>query len=82
MREGIAFGGNLIVDHIRKIDRLPRRSELAAIRGVGRSTGGACNNAIGMRKLDPHSKMQPKPRTSRRLRRVRQTSGKAAAATV
>jgi len=53
MREGIAFAGNLIVDRIRKIDRLPRRSELAAIRGVGRSTGGACNNAIGMTKLDP-----------------------------
>ena len=53
MREGVAFAGNLIVDRIRKIDRLPRRSELAAIRGVGRSTGGACNNAIGMTKLDP-----------------------------
>lgn len=53
MRAGIAFAGNLIVDRIRKIDRLPRRSELAAIRGVGRSTGGVCNNAIGMRKLDP-----------------------------
>lgn len=54
MREGMAFAGNLIVDRIRKIDHLPRRSELAAIRGVGRSTGGACNNAIGMRKLDPN----------------------------
>ena len=53
MREGVAFAGNLIVDRIRKIDRLPKRSELAAIRGVGRSTGGACNNAIGMTKLDP-----------------------------
>ena len=53
MREVIAFAGNLIVDRIRKIDRLPKRSELAAIRGVGRSTGGACNNAIGMKKLDP-----------------------------
>jgi len=53
MREGIAFAGNLIVDRIRKIDRLPKRSELASIRGVGRSTGGACNNAIGMTKLDP-----------------------------
>ena len=53
MRKGIAFAGNLIVDRIRKIDHLPRRSELAAIRSVGRSTGGACNNAIGMTKLDP-----------------------------
>ncbi|MBQ2709107.1 MAG: carbohydrate kinase family protein [Clostridia bacterium] len=53
MREGIAFAGNLIVDRIRKIDRLPKRSELAAIRSVGRSTGGACNNAIGMTKLAP-----------------------------
>lgn len=53
MRQGVAFAGNLIVDRIRKIDRLPKRSELASIRGVGRSTGGACNNAIGMTKLDP-----------------------------
>ena len=53
MAKGIAFAGNLIVDRIRKIDRLPGRSELAAIRGVGRSTGGVCNNAIGMKKLDP-----------------------------
>ena len=45
MREGIAYAGNLIVDRIRRIDRLPRRSELAAIHGTGRSTGGACNGA-------------------------------------
>ena len=53
MKTGIAFAGNLIVDRIRKIDRLPGRSELAAIRATGRSTGGVCNNAIGMKKLDP-----------------------------
>ena len=53
MKTGIAFAGNLIVDRIRKIDRLPSRGELAAIRFVGRSTGGVCNNAIGMKKLDP-----------------------------
>ena len=52
MREGMAFAGNLILDRIRKIDRLPRRSELAAIRAVGFSTGGICNNAIGMARLD------------------------------
>lgn len=53
MREGIAYAGNLIVDRIRRIDRLPRRSELAAIHGTGRSTGGACNGAIGMKLLAP-----------------------------
>lgn len=53
MREGIAYAGNLIVDRIRRIDRLPRRSELAAIHGTGRSTGGACNGAISMKLLAP-----------------------------
>lgn len=53
MREGIAYAGNLIVDRIRHIDRLPRRSELSFIHGTGRSTGGACNGAISMKLLAP-----------------------------
>lgn len=53
MREGISYAGNLIVDRIRRIDRLPRRSELAAIHSTGRSTGGACNGAISMKLLAP-----------------------------
>lgn len=52
-RKGIAYAGNLIVDQIRTIDRLPGRSELANIRAVRRSTGGVCNGAIGMTRLDP-----------------------------
>lgn len=53
MREGIAYAGSLIVDRIRHIDRLPKRSELAAIHSTGRSTGGACNGAISMKLLAP-----------------------------
>lgn len=58
MREGIAFAGNLIVDQIRRLDRLPRRSELATVRSIGRSTGGVCNSAIGFAILDPHIPVQ------------------------
>ena len=53
MREGIAYAGNLIVDRIRRIDRLPRRSELAAIHGTSRSAGGACNGAVILKRLAP-----------------------------
>ena len=53
MREGIAYAGNLIVDRIRRIDRLPRRSELAAIHGTSRSAGGACNGAVCLKRLAP-----------------------------
>lgn len=53
MRQGIAYAGNLIVDRIRRIERLPKRSELAAISSIGRSTGGACNGAISMKLLAP-----------------------------
>ncbi|MGN1368346.1 MAG: carbohydrate kinase family protein [Aristaeellaceae bacterium] len=53
MREGIAYAGNLIVDRIRRIDRLPRRSELANIYGTSRSAGGVCNGAVSMRLLAP-----------------------------
>ena len=53
MREGIAYAGSLIVDRIRYIDQLPRRSELVTISSMGRSTGGACNGAIDMKLLAP-----------------------------
>ena len=53
MREGIAYAGNLIVDRIRRIDCLPRRSELAAIHGTSRSAGGACNGAVILKRLAP-----------------------------
>lgn len=53
MREGIAYAGNLIVDRIRRIDRLPGRSELATIHGTSRSAGGACNGAVILRRLAP-----------------------------
>lgn len=38
--EGVAFAGSLIVDHLRQIEVLPGRSELAKIKAVGNSTGG------------------------------------------
>ena len=46
-REGIAFAGNLIVDHIKTIDVLPNRSELTKIIDVMDSTGGSvCNGGM------------------------------------
>lgn len=52
--KGVAFAGSLIVDHIKQIDCLPGRSELARIRTVERSTGGCvCNTGIDFRMLAP-----------------------------
>ena len=51
---GVAFAGSLIVDHLRQIDTLPGRSELAKIRAVGNSTGGCvCNTGMDLAILDP-----------------------------
>ncbi len=50
---GVAFAGSLIVDHLRQIDTLPGRSELAKIRAVGNSTGGCvCNTGMDLAILD------------------------------
>ena len=38
--EGIAFAGSMIVDHIREIDVLPGRSELAKVLAIQNATGG------------------------------------------
>lgn len=52
--EGVAFAGSLIVDHLRQIEVLPGRSELAKIKAVGNSTGGCvCNTGIDLAILDP-----------------------------
>lgn len=52
--EGVAFAGSLIVDHLKKIEMLPERSELAKIQSVGSSTGGCvCNTGIDFAILDP-----------------------------
>ena len=51
---GVAFAGSLIVDHLRQIETLPGRSELAKIKAVGNSTGGCvCNTGIDFAILDP-----------------------------
>lgn len=51
---GIVFAGNLIVDHIKCIEALPPRGELAKILHVYRSTGGCvCNTGIDLAILDP-----------------------------
>ena len=52
--KGITFAGNLIVDHLKEIDVLPGRSELAQIHKVGSSTGGCvCNTGMDFAILDP-----------------------------
>lgn len=52
--EGITFAGSMIVDHLRQIEMLPGRSELAKIQSVGNSTGGCvCNTGIDFSILDP-----------------------------
>ena len=51
---GIVFAGNLIVDHIKEIDRLPNRGELAPIRALSDATGGCvCNTGIDFAVLAP-----------------------------
>lgn len=51
---GVAFAGSLIVDHLRQIEVLPGRSELAKIQTVANSTGGCvCNTGIDFAILDP-----------------------------
>ena len=43
--DGIAFAGSMIVDHIREIDVLPGRSELAKVLAIQNATGGCvCNS--------------------------------------
>lgn len=52
--DGVAFAGSLIVDHLRRIEVLPGRSELAKILAVENSTGGCvCNTGIDFAILDP-----------------------------
>ena len=52
--EGIAFAGSMIVDHIREIDVLPGRSELAKVRAIQNATGGCvCNTGMDLAILDP-----------------------------
>ncbi len=58
-REGIAIAGSLIVDHIKEIDELPQRSELARIKNVSHATGGCvCNTGIDLASLDPALKIK------------------------
>ena len=53
-REGIAFAGNLLVDHIKTIDALPNRSELCKVLDMMDSTGGSvCNSGMDFAILAP-----------------------------
>ena len=52
-QSGFAFVGALTVDHIKSIERLPVRSELVRIHSHISATGGICNSAPDMAKLDP-----------------------------
>ncbi len=59
MKNGIAIAGSLIVDHIKEIERLPNRSELARITKVSDATGGCvCNTGIDIVDLDPELKLE------------------------
>jgi sugar/nucleoside kinase (ribokinase family) len=53
-KRGILFGGNLIVDRVKTIDRFPKRGTLVNILDQARGTGGsAMNNSINVKTLDP-----------------------------
>ncbi|MER2191106.1 MAG: carbohydrate kinase family protein [Solibacillus sp.] len=53
MREGIAVAGTIAYDEIKQIERFPSKSELALIRNVQQSIGGAVSNcAVTLAKID------------------------------
>jgi sugar/nucleoside kinase (ribokinase family) len=54
LKKGIAFAGTIAVDEIKRIDKYPGKSELATIKSISRSNGGAVSNcAISLAKIDP-----------------------------
>lgn len=54
MKHAIAIAGNIIVDSIKYIDSYPGKLELAAIRRIEKSVGGAVPNVgIDLARLDP-----------------------------
>lgn len=54
MNRGIAVAGNLILDRIKIIPKLPARHGLVPIRSLEDSVGGAvCNTGIDLAKMDP-----------------------------
>ncbi|MFH0940166.1 MAG: carbohydrate kinase family protein [Planctomycetota bacterium] len=57
-KNGILFGGNLVVDRVKIIDVFPKRGTLVNILSQDRSTGGApLNNSINIKALDPRMKV-------------------------
>ncbi len=53
-RDGIAAGGNWIIDHVKQVDHLPERNMLANILDESFSTGGApANVLIDLARLQP-----------------------------
>ena len=54
-REGITLAGSLIVDHIKGIEVLPNRSELARVNSLLYNVGGCVpNTGIDIKCLDPN----------------------------
>lgn len=51
---GILFGGSLIVDQVKSIERYPQKGRLAVVREISPGIGGmACNNPVNLKVLDP-----------------------------
>lgn len=58
-KKRIAVAGTLLVDHVREIERLPARSELARILRVFDTTGGCVpNTGIDLKRLDPEPEVE------------------------
>lgn len=54
MNGNVIVAGNLLVDHVREISRLPARGELTRINRVFDTTGGCvCNTGVDLKILDP-----------------------------
>ncbi len=54
MRDGIAVGGSILVDHIKRIDIFPREGMLTPILSESHAIGGCVTNTgISLKRLDP-----------------------------
>lgn len=58
-KKGIAVAGNIIADHIKRIDSYPAQSNLCNIKSVEKSVGGlVCNTGIDLAVLDKTLKVK------------------------
>ena len=59
MKNGIAIGGNILVDYLKQIDVYPDEGMLAITRSQGMSVGGCvCNTGISLKRLAPSMDVQ------------------------